>query len=172
MRIIFISLLCFYFVTIYAQDNITVSIKKTFVDDKVLAIRTTITNNNNEAIYIPIRSNTDDYGNAINGGSTYLRLNVYDNNNNKVTIQSNYLYYTYNPDYPLLNNENRIILKKGQSIEKTYRLYSYDGIRGFLNLNEAIECKLVEVKLHIMYIYLLDDSVHTKDLISNRITLY
>lgn len=168
MKIIIIAVLSFCFVTIQAQDNISVSIEKTFVDNKALAIRTTITNNNIESIVIPIESSTDDYGNNINGGSTYLSLNVYDKKNNKVSIESNNLYYQYNPDYPLLNNENRIILKKGQSITKTDRVIYSEGIRGFLNKDCTYD--FFEVKLHIKFFYLSNDRWYIKDLVSNRVS--
>jgi len=168
-KIINISILCFYFMTIHAQNNITVSIEKTLIVNQFIAIRTTITNNNNEAISIPIKGLTDDYGNNISGGSTYLSLNVYDTNSNKVSIISNEVYFSYDPDYPLLNNLYRIILKKGQSYQKTDRLVSYQGVRGFLD--DGCVCKFLEIKLHIKYFYLLNSGIwYEKDLLSNRIT--
>jgi len=167
-KLTILSILSFCVVSIHAQDKISVSIEKTLIDNQFVAIRTTITNNNNEPIFINIGHSTDDFGNSIgSGGNIYLSLNVYDENNNKVTIHSNDLVYTYDPNYPLLNNKYRIILKKRQSIQKTYRLCSYQGEIGFLNT--GCVCKFFEVELHINYIYMLDNSVHKKVLISNRI---
>lgn len=170
-KLTIISILCFCFVTIQAQNNITVSIEKTLIYNQFKAIRTTITNNNNETIFIPIKGLADDYGNNISGGSTYLSLNTYDTNSKKVSIISNELYFSYNPDYPLLNNLYRIILKKGQSYQKTDRLVSNQGVRGFLD--DGCVCKFFEIKLHIKYFYLLNGGTwYEKDLLSNRITFY
>ena len=169
-KITIISILCFCFVTIQAQDNISVDIQKTLVNNEIVAIYINLTNNNDGTIYIPIQSMTDDNGNNLNGGSTYLTLNAYDTNNKKVSMISRNIYYQYDPNYPLYNNQYRIVLKKGQSIQKRVCLGSYQGVEGFLTAPCVF--KYIEIKLHIRYVYMLDDSIHIKDLISNRITIF
>ena len=169
-KIATISILCFCFVAIHAQDNISIYIEKTLINNEIIAITTTLTNNNEGIIYIPIRSLTDDIGNNLNGGNTYLTLNTYDTNNRRVSMISNKIYYQYDSNYPLNYTNNRIVLKKGESIHKTVCVGSYQGVEGFVTATYPF--KYLEIILHIRYIYLLDHSVHTKDLISNKLTIF
>jgi len=169
-KLIILSILSFCVVIIHAQDNISVSIEKTLIDNQIIAIKTTLTNNNDGAILIPIKSLTDDNGNNLSGGSTYLTLNAYDINNKKVSVISRAIYYQYDPKYPLYNNPYRIVLKKGESIQKIAFVGSFQGVEGFLPADCVF--KYLEIKLHIKYFYLLDDSIHIKDLISNRIEIF
>ena len=166
-KIATISILCFCFVAIHAQDNISIYIEKTLINNEIIAITTTLTNNNEGIIYIPIRSLTDDIGNNLNGGNTYLTLNTYDTNNRRVSMISNKIYYQYDSNYPLNYTFIRIVLKKGQSIQKTVCLSTYQGVEGFLTADCTF--KYLEIKLHIRYIYMSDHSVHTRVLISNRL---
>ena len=167
-KITIVSLLVFCFVAIQAQENISVDIKKTLINNEILAVTTTLTNNNEGIIYIPIRSMTDDNGNNLDGGNTYLTLNAYDTNKKRVSMISRKIYYQYDPNYPLNYTKYRIVLKKGESIHKTVCVSSYQGVEGFLTADCTF--KYLEIKLHIRYIYLSDNSLHTKELISNRLT--
>jgi len=166
-KIATISILCFCFVAIHAQDNISVNIEKTLINNDILAITTTLTNHNEGTILIPIESITEDNGNNFDGGSTYLTLNAYDTNSHKVSMISRKIYYQYDPNYPLNYTKYRIVLKKGQSIQKTVCLSTYQGLEGFLTADCTF--KYLEIKLHIRYIYMSDHSVHTRVLISNRL---
>ena len=166
-KITIVSLLVFCFVAIQAQENISVDIKKTLINNEILAVTTTLTNNNEGTILIPIESITEDNGNNFDGGSTYLTLNAYDINSHKVSMISRKIYYQYDSNYPLNYTFIRIVLKKGQSIQKTVCLSTYQGLEGFLTADCTF--KYLEIKLHIRYIYMSDHSVHTRVLISNRL---
>ena len=166
-KIATLSILCFCFMAIHAQDNISISIDKTLINNEIIAITTTLTNHNEGTILIPIESITEDNGNNFDGGSTYLTLNAYDTNSHKVSMISRKIYYQYDPNYPLNYTFIRIVLKKGESIQKTVCLSTYQGLEGFLTADCTF--KYLEIKLHIRYIYMSDHSVHTRVLISNRL---
>ena len=146
-----------------AQNKVVVTVSKSQINYETY-ITTTITNKNAETILIPVRGNVDDYGNVINGGSSYIRLNAY--NDSYLTASSeDILICQYN------SNSIFIRILPNQSYKKTERLYSLNGYIGYFNKPLGNSLKFYEATVHLVYFYFWDSNptTFTADFVSPKV---
>lgn len=146
-----------------AQNNIVVTVSKSNTYYHTY-ITTTITNKNIEAILIPVRGISDNSGIVINGGSSYIRLNAYNDSYLTATSQD-ILISQYN------SNSTFIKIMPNQSYKQTELLFSSNRCIGYFDKPTNSPLKFYEATVHLVYFYFWDSNptTFTADFVSTKV---